>query len=491
MQDDEDEFRKMLDKLLSEMNANANSSAPNASNPEQGDFLKQFAKMFEKMPGGSQMIENVYNALNGMKNDPPAETTRKVAHSVLDSQGNRVINAAVVQKCRDALRVANLWLDAETDFPPPQGADVRIIRPVDWVDDSLPTWERITSPIAKSTTSTLSEALREQLSGLDEMMGGSDLEDNDAMQHIKSAIGFDINGQHGILPLEGSSDSIVNTLSSLNESQFAIQLGNALSHLARETFGGTDYALPLLMPNFTLVPQNIENFSRATELNIDDLTYFIALREAAAVRLFSGVPWLSSHLLAIIERYAEGIHLDMQSLEEQIQESTPESIEDMEKLIKNNGGTVMAVTNEQNDAKHDLETILALIEGWVDFVTFRAGAIHINDIGKLREVMTRRRLSGAGGENAFAAAIGLKLAPVKCQEAFELWKKLFARKGQRARDEVWKHPDTLPNANALEDIEAFLAGASTTIGAISDADTEVEHDWDKLLDNDNLKDDNE
>lgn len=487
MQDDEDEFKKMLDKLLSEMNERAQSGDTNAPSPAQGDFLQQFAKIFEKMPGGKQMVENVFNTLNGMKNSAPEETTRKVAHSILDSQGNRQINAACAEKCRNALRVANLWLDAETEFAPPKDAKVRIIRPVDWVDDSLPTWERITSPIAKSTTSTLSEALREQLSGIDEMISGQDGEGGEIPPHIKSAIGFDINGQHGILPLEGSSDSIVNTLSTLNESQFAVQLGNALSHLAKETFGGTDYALPLLMPNFTLVPQNIENFSRATELHLDDLIHFVALREAAAVRLFAGVPWLSSHLLSIIERYAEGIHLDMQSLEEQIQDINPESVEDMESLIKNNGGTVMAVTNEQNAAKHDLETILALIEGWVDFVSFRAGAIHIGDIGKFREVMTRRRLSGAGGENAFAAAIGLKLAPVKCREAFELWEKLFARQGQKARDEVWKHPDTLPNANALEDFEAFLAGARTTVGPTAQDDIEVEHDWDALLGDDNFK----
>ena len=50
---------------------------------------------------------------------------------------------------------------------------------------------------------------------------------------------------------------------------------------------------------------------------------FLALREAAATRLFTHVPWLRSHLMATVEAYARGITIDVDQLEEAVSAIDP------------------------------------------------------------------------------------------------------------------------------------------------------------------------
>lgn len=58
----------------------------------------------------------------------------------------------------------------------------------------------------------------------------------------------------------------------------------------------------------------------------DEVMTFLALREAAHARLFSAVPWLMPRFEALIGKYARGISIDLDAMEEQLRDaesSTP------------------------------------------------------------------------------------------------------------------------------------------------------------------------
>ena len=117
-----------------------------------------------------------------------------------------------------------------------------------------------------------------------------------------------------------------------------------------------------------------------------------------------------------------------------------------------------ADTPAQKTALLRLETLLALVAGWVDVVVADATAERLPSADALRETARRRRATGGPAEQTFSTLVGLELRPRRMREAAELWTRLTAERGIEGRDALWSHPDLLPTADDLEDSAAFLSG---------------------------------
>ena len=108
-------------------------------------------------------------------------------------------------------------------------------------------------------------------------------------------------------------------------------------------------------------------------------------------------------------------------------------------------------TPAQTQALERLETLLALVEGWVQTVVTAALGERIPGEAALSETLRRRRASGGPAEQTFATLVGLELRPRKLREAAALWDRLTEAAGMDARDAVWQHPDLLPAADDLDE----------------------------------------
>src|SRR6185312_10769472 len=112
-------------------------------------------------------------------------------------------------------------------------------------------------------------------------------------------------------------------------------------------------------------------------------------------------------------------------------------------------------TPAQQVALARLETLLALIEGWVDAVVADAVGDRLPGAAALRETLRRRRASGGPAEQTFATIVGLE--PRQLRNAAELWRLLGEQRGTAGRDALWAHPDLIPSADDLDDPAAFVA----------------------------------
>jgi putative hydrolase len=113
-------------------------------------------------------------------------------------------------------------------------------------------------------------------------------------------------------------------------------------------------------------------------------------------------------------------------------------------------------TPEQTQALERLETMLALVEGWVQTVVTAALGDRIPGAAALGETLRRRRATGGPAEQTFATLVGLELRPRKLREAGALWQRLTEAAGVDVRDGVWQHPDLLPGSEDLDDPAAFI-----------------------------------
>jgi putative hydrolase len=118
-------------------------------------------------------------------------------------------------------------------------------------------------------------------------------------------------------------------------------------------------------------------------------------------------------------------------------------------------------TEAQNAALRRLETLLALIEGWVDTVVTSAAGERMQGAAALSEAVRRRRASGGPAEQTFSTLVGLELRPRRLREAAQLWSAMTANHGASVRDGLWNHPDLLPTADDLDDPDGFAAAYGT------------------------------
>jgi putative hydrolase len=244
---------------------------------------------------------------------------------------------------------------------------------------------------------------------------------------------------------------------------FGAQVGQALGRLAGEVLTSTDVGLPLAPAGSgVLVPQNVAEFAEGLDRPADEVRLFLALREAASQRLFAHVPWLRQQLHEAVHAYARGITVDREAIERSVSEAMggmeggfdPSDPESLQRLLP---ALEPEETPEQQRALRRLETLLALVEGWVDTVVAAAAAERLPGLSALSETMRRRRATGGPAEQTFATLVGLQLRPRRLRDAATVWGALAAQHGTAAPDRLWSHPDLLPTSDDLDEPLDFVA----------------------------------
>jgi putative hydrolase len=244
---------------------------------------------------------------------------------------------------------------------------------------------------------------------------------------------------------------------------FSMQLGEALATLAGDVVSSSDIGIPLTPePQCALLPRNVDAFGGGLGLPIDDVRLYLALRESAHQRLFAHVSWLRPRVIGAVEEYARGVHVDQDRLAAamgEIDMSNPDALQQ----LMGNGLLQPEDTPEQAAAIARLETLLALVEGWVDDVVDQAIAERLPSAVSLRETMRRRRAAGGPAEKTFATLVGMELRPRLAREAATLFAVVRAGRGVEARDALWAHPDLLPGPDDLADPLGFIEDSATEL----------------------------
>ncbi|MDG3008716.1 zinc-dependent metalloprotease [Rhodococcus sp. D2-41] len=375
-----------------------------------GQMLTQFGQMLSGM--GNSMASGT------QKGPVDYGLAKKLALQQIGSA--TPIGAERTQAVADSVRLAELWLDDATTLP--AGATVTAAwTPADWLEHTMDTWQRLCDPVAEKLSTMWMGGLPEEAR---EMAG----------------------------PLLGM-------VGQMGGFAFGSQLGQALGQLSKEVLTSTDIGLPLgPAGTAALMPEAIAAFGEGLDQPQRELVVFLAAREAAHHRLFSHVPWLRQRVLATVEEYARGISVDFSAMEEAAKNFDPSMLADPSALenILQQGAFEPQTTPEQKLALERLETLLALIEGWVSTVVSAALGDRLPGVDALSETLRRRRASGGPAEQTFATLVGLELRPRKMREAAALWTRLAEAGGIDKRDGVWAHPDLLPDGSDLDDPAAFI-----------------------------------
>ncbi len=394
-------------------------------NPFKGTpFEALFQQFGGGLPGGGQspdlnaIFAQVQQLLSGSGDGRPVnwDLAKDLARKTVSAAGDRSMTHTDQQQVAEAVRLADHWLDPATTLPEASATSAAWSR-AEWVENTLPVWQRVVDPVA---------------------------------EHVAGAMA-------GALPAEAQqlAGPMTGMLRQLGGSIFGAQVGQGLGELAGEVVSSSDIGLPLGPDGqAVLLPDNMAKFAKGLGIADDDVRLYLALRECAHQRLFAGVPWLRQRLVATVAEYAAGIEVDSSKIEQAMADVDMSNPEAMQSALTE-GLFEPELSERQKAALTRLETLLALVEGWVDDVVREATRERMPAATQLAETVRRRRAAGGPAEQTFATLVGLDLRPRRLRDAANLWAAVRDARGIEGRDELWSHPDLMPGTDDLDDPIGF------------------------------------
>ncbi len=421
----EDEFRDMLrDFLAGNTDIDPAKLAGAAGLPNDPEMIAQLI---------SQLQAALANSGEGINWGIALEQAKSIA-----GRTTVVSLPAERSQLEQALHVASLWLDEVTEISELTVAP-RLMSRQEWVAATMPVWTQLAEPVATSIANSLTDVLK---------------------QNAPEELGDMISGASQMMRNVGGT-------------LFAMQLGQVVGQLSSEVVSGGDIGIPLLdAEQAALIPQNAVAFGSDLDIPLDQVELYLAVRELAHARLFRHAKWLRLQLLTSITEFARGIRIDTERLEELASAFDPNSPEELREAMTS-GALIPPKSEEQLAALERLETMLALIEGWVDVVTAQATS-RLPSSAAIAETVRRRRASSGPAESAFATLVGLELRPRRLREAAAMWQQITDAVGNSARDDLWSHPDLVPVGEDIDDPSALIARITSTEVVPDDVDRAIE-----------------
>ncbi|CAB4734673.1 MAG: hypothetical protein F2696_02830 [Actinobacteria bacterium] len=406
-------------------------SDPDDPNSNENN-LPDFNELFAQLSNFGLNPQTLFAAASSAGSVGPLispDVLRDVARKFISSQGDRPVGSQDVTDSQVALDIANTWLDEATNFPALSRSNLPAWSRRDWLDSSVTNWAKMIEPLADGMANALTNVLKQT-------------------------------------PLEGDVEqglaAVAPIMRAFMGSLIANQLGTSIGQLAVSITGANDVAIPLFGSNEArLIPENVAKWAQGLDIPIDEVRIFLAVREAAASRLFSHAPWLSEYIQAAITSYGAGIKIDIDSIQEQAERA----LETGELDINNPESISVAISAglfkpeqspTQDAALEKLEMILALIEGWIDYVTTKAVGDRLPSYPALSETLRRGRATKSPTQQLFATLLGLEVSPRKMRECSHFWFEVESEIGLTGRDQRWEDPAFLPRSQDLADVNKFL-----------------------------------
>ncbi|NED97204.1 zinc-dependent metalloprotease [Phytoactinopolyspora alkaliphila] len=368
-------------------------------NPDLGQMLQQIGKMLSWSGGPVNW-----------------DLANSAARDVVAAGGDRSVSQSERREVDDAFRLAETWLDDATTFPA-TGGSPRTWSRAEWVEGTQAAWRGLVEPVAARVAEAMGKSLPPEMAQ--------------------------------------AAGPLVGMLQQVGVSMWGAQVGQSIGTLAGEVCGASDIGVPLAEGHPALLPANVRAFGEGLGVDARDVTLYLALREAAYVRLYAHAPWLRSHIVSLIEEYSRHVSVDTEAIESKMRDIDPANPEALQEALQ--GGLFdMDNTPEQKAALDRLELALAQVEGWVDEVVTQATEARLPSASALRESVRRRRAAGGPAEQTFATLVGLQLRPRRLREAASFWAAAREKRGPAGRDALWAHPDLMPSSEDLTDPEAFF-----------------------------------
>jgi coenzyme F420 biosynthesis associated uncharacterized protein len=182
---------------------------------------------------------------------------------------------------------------------------------------------------------------------------------------------------------------------------------------------------------------------------------WIAIHEVTHRAQFTGVPWMHSHFLSLVNELLSMVDPDPRSLIAAARRAADDLRSGHDPLRR--GGLVgLFVTREQQLVLDRVQALMSLLEGHGNVVMDDLGARHVVGAERMSRVLAARRAQG-GLTGLASRLFGLEMKMKQYETGERFVRGVLERAGARAFAAVWSSPGALPTLEELDRPERWLA----------------------------------
>jgi coenzyme F420 biosynthesis associated uncharacterized protein len=232
------------------------------------------------------------------------------------------------------------------------------------------------------------------------------------------------------------------------------EVGVVLGFLAQRVLG--QYELVLLdttpedrPPRLLFVLPNLAAAGRAFGADEREFLHWVALHEVTHAVQFAGVPWLQSHMAAMVRELLSHAELRIDAR----RALRMPNAEDLKRLAAaaRSGDIISLVASEQERATLErMQATMAVLEGHAEHVMDAVGAPLLPSLPKLRAALEARRRSQSAPARLLARLLGLEMKLRQYEQGKRFCDAVVREAGVEALNRVWSGPEMLPSTAELD-----------------------------------------
>ena len=262
---------------------------------------------------------------------------------------------------------------------------------------------------------------------------------------------------------EADAQILDGLLKALNPMMMAMSAGSIAGHLATKAFG--NYVLPIPRPDdrILIVVDNVDAFAEEWSLPAEDVHLWVCISELATHSVLS-----VGHVKAAFERllnsYVDGFQADPRGFEDRLMDinisgdDPTELQEQLQGVLSDPENLLGALRSEaQNAVVPQLEALLAVVVGYVDFVVDKVGQGLLSSYASLLEVVRRRRFTSSAGDKFVEKLFGVEITSELVDRGAAFVAGVVERAGEPALARLWTDPTALPTPSEVEAPGLWLA----------------------------------
>ena len=262
---------------------------------------------------------------------------------------------------------------------------------------------------------------------------------------------------------EADAQILDGLLKALNPMMMAMSAGSIAGHLAAKAFG--NYVLPIPRPDdrILIIADNVDAFAEEWSLPAEDVQLWVCISELATHSVLS-----VGHVKAAFERllnsYVDGFQADPRGFEDRLMDinisgdDPTELQEQLQGVLSDPENLLGALRSEaQNAVVPQLEALLAVVVGYVDFVVDKVGQGLLGSYTSLLEVVRRRRFTSSAGDKFVEKLFGVEITSELVDRGAAFVAGVVERAGEPALTRLWTDPTALPTPSEVEAPGLWLA----------------------------------
>ncbi|HLI24551.1 MAG TPA: zinc-dependent metalloprotease [Acidimicrobiales bacterium] len=334
----------------------------------------------------------------------------------------------------ELLRVAEMHVASATGLAPSErgGLAVNAVTKSQWALATLDAWRPLLERLATASARAEGEQPR--------------------------PFGFGPPAAEGDLPPDPMSQLLGNLPQVLGPVLFGVQSGAMVGDLAARAMG--QYDLPMPRPaseGVLLVPVNIDAFASDWSLGADDVRMWVCLREVANHSVLR-LPHVRGRLEELAGRYVDAFQPNTGVIEQRLSGFDPTDMASLQAMFGDPEALVGEMqSDEQRRLAVPLQSLLAVIAGYVDHVMDSVGRRLIGGYGPLTEALRRRRLEEGQGTRIMGKLLGVGLDEGAYSRGQAFVRGVLERAGEEGLGRLWASARELPTPAEVQAPGLWLA----------------------------------